>query len=439
MLALCIGLSACRSAAGPNADRPSPSAAQAEAPSTPAASASAPASPTADGDASPPQDLAGTAARLAHELVILDGHVDVPWRLSSSRDDEGELTEDITGRTEDGDFDYERAKAGGLDAPFMSIYVPAKFEKNGAKKIADGLIDMVEQTVAAAPEKYALARAPEEVRANFDAGKISLPMGMENGSPIEGKLANVEYFRDRGIRYITLAHSKDNHIADSSYDTRHTHGGLSPFGKRVVAEMNRVGIMIDVSHLSDDAAEQAIELSKVPVIASHSSCRRFTPGWERNMSDALIRKLAAKGGVIQINFGSAFIDAEIREAREENRAALRKLLADEGLELGEHAAKKIVDAYEKEHPSRHSTVEKVADHIEHVVKLVGVDHVGFGSDFDGVGDSLPVGLEDVSKYPNLIRVLLERGHSREEIEKIASGNVLRVWQAVEDHARSVSP
>jgi membrane dipeptidase len=234
------------------------------------------------------------------------------------------------------------------------------------------------------------------VRRNFRAGKISLPMGMENGSPIEGDLANVAYFADRGIRYITLAHAKDNHLADSSYDTRGTHGGLSPFGKKVVAEMNRAGIMVDVSHLSDAAAEQAIEISKVPVIASHSSCRRFTPGWQRNMSDDLIRKLAAKGGVIQINFGSLFIAGKRGPAQ--------------------------------------TTVEQVADHIDHVVELVGIDHVGLGSDFDGVGESLPTGLEDVSMYPKLLEVLLARGYTEVQLEKITSGNVLRVWQAVHDHA-----
>jgi membrane dipeptidase len=340
------------------------------------------------------------AKRLAQELIILDGHVDVPWRLSRSRADDGSLAEDVSEQTEAGDFDYVRARRGGLDAPFMSIFVSAEHEHNGAKRLADELIDMVETIAAGAPEKFALARTPDDVRENFRAGKISLPMGMENGAPIEGDLANVAYFAERGIRYITLTHGKDNHIADSSYDERRTHGGLSAFGKEVVAEMNRVGIMVDVSHLSDAAAEQAIALSAVPVIASHSSCRHFTPGWERNMSDALIRQLAEKGGVIQINFGSMFLAG-------------------------------------KRGPGQ-ATVEQLADHIDHVVALVGIDHVGLGSDFDGVGESLPTGLEDVSKYPNLIRVLLERGYTEQQIEQIVSGNVLRVWQAALDHAASLS-
>jgi membrane dipeptidase len=376
-------LAACRSVSGSGPEEPVP------------ATESVVDTAAADVDAAS-ESLDAKAERLAHQLIILDGHVDVPWRLSRSRDETGGAAQDVSGRTEVGDFDYVRAKAGGLDAPFMSIFVPADHENNGAKKVADELIDMVEAIVAGAPDKFALARTPDDVRENFRAGKISLPLGMENGSPIEGDLANVAYFAERGIRYITLTHAKDNHIADSSYDDRGTHGGLSPFGKTVVAEMNRVGIMIDVSHLSDEAAEQAIELSAVPVIASHSSCRHFTPGWQRNMSDELIRDLAAKGGVIQINFGSLFIAGKRGPAQ--------------------------------------TTVEQVADHIDHAVALVGIEHVGLGSDFDGVGDSLPAGLEDVSKYPNLIRVLLERGYTEAQLEKLTSANVLRVWQAVADHA-----
>jgi membrane dipeptidase len=272
------------------------------------------------------------------------------------------------------------------------------------------------------------------VRANTAAGKLSLPMGMENGAPLEGSLRNVAYFHGRGIRYITLAHSKDNHISDSSYDARHTHGGLSGFGEQVVAEMNRVGIIIDVSHLSDEAFDDVLRLSKVPVIASHSSCRHFTPGWERNMSDDMIRRLGAAGGVIQINFGSSFLSGEIEKARDAHVKARDAHVKALKLPRGSEAEAEAIAEYEREHPAPRATVEHVADHIEHVIALVGVDHVGFGSDFDGVGDSLPEGLRDVSQYPNLLRVLLERGHDREAIEKIAGGNVLRVWQAVEDHA-----
>jgi membrane dipeptidase len=350
-----------------------------------------------------PVDLKVRAHELAQRLIVLDGHIDVPYRLEKGRDARGMLSEDISERTQSGDFDYPRAKAGGLDVVFMSIYVPPKYEDGGARKYADGLIDLVESFAEKWPNKFRLARSPAEVRANTAAGAISLAMGMENGSPIEHKLENVARFQRRGIRYITLAHSKDNHIADSSYEARNTNRGLSSFGKDVVREMNRVGIMVDVSHLSDAAFWHVIEVSRAPVIASHSSCRHFTPGWQRNMSDEMIRALAKNGGVIQINFGSQFLDGSIQKQRSG--------------------------------PKRYATIEQVADHIDHVVGLVGIDHVGLGSDFDGVGDTLPAGLKDVSGYPNLIRVLLARGYREEAIEKICSGNALRVWQAVEDYAK----
>ena len=382
--------------------------------------------------------LAAKAKELTHKFIVLDGHVDLPWRLDESRDPDGNISEDVSHRTPKGDFDWERAREGGLSAPFMSIYVPSKYENAGAKKIADRLIDMVVGFTKKWPDKFAPARSPSEVRANFAAGKVSLAMGMENGSPIEQDLANVRHFYDRGIRYITLTHSKDNHISDSSYDDRRTHKGLSDFGKKVVAEMNQVGIMVDLAHVSDDTFWQVMDLSKAPAIASHSSCRFFTPGFQRNVSDEMIQALAKKKGVIQINFGSGFIDGTAQKQQDQMRKEVETILKSKGLEFGDAKAKPILAEFRATHPRKFATVEQVADHIDHVKKLVGIDHVGLGSDFDGVGDSLPVGLKDVSQYPNLIRVLLERGYTDQEIEKVCSGNVLRVWQAVEDHARSAA-
>ena len=375
------------------------------------------------------------AAALAKKVIILDGHIDVPWRLEKSSKD-GVLTEDVGVATESGDFDLPRARAGGLDAPFMSIYVSPDFEMKGADTVAEKLIASVESIVAKHPDDFALAPTVQSVRDNFAAGKVSLPMGMENGAPLMGKLGNVEHFHERGIRYITLAHSKDNHISDSSYDERHTHGGLSKFGKKVVAEMNRVGIMVDVSHISDDAFWDVLEVSRVPVIASHSSCRHFTPGFERNMSDEMIRALAKAGGVIQINFGSGFLDGDVRTGRKKHDAGLKAHLNAKGLKADTDAGNAAAKAYAAENPAPRASVATVADHIEHVIALVGVEHVGLGSDFDGVGDSLPEGLRSVADYPNLLAELLERGLSEDDIEKIASGNVLRVWTAVEAHAAS---
>lgn len=369
------------------------------------------------------------AQQLAHKYLITDGHIDLPYRLH-------EHMEDVSVRTEEGDFDYVRAKEGGLDVPFMSIYIPAGLQKTGgSKELADTLIDMVEKLASDNPDKFVVVSDPQQARKAFDNGKIGLAMGMENGSPIEGDLKNIKYFHDRGIRYITLTHSKDNHICDSSYDTTQTWGGLSPFGREVVREMNKTGIMVDVAHISDNTFYQAMEISAVPVIASHSSCRHFTPGFERNMSDDMIKLLAEKGGVIQINFGSTFLDSVSRAKGDKIWAEAKQWAIDNQISEDDEKVWDHMVEYQKEHPLN-STVSVVADHIDHVVKLVGVNHVGFGSDFDGVGETLPIGLQDASEYPNLIFELLKRGYSEADIAKICSENVFRVWQQTEDYANA---
>ena len=377
------------------------------------------------------EEIMTYANELAQKFIITDGHVDLPYRLKVKN---FRLEKEYLGipiETDEGDFDYVRAKQGGLDAPFMSIYIPSSYQvTGGAKELADTLINMVTGIVDAHPDKFALAGTPDEVRAAFALGKIALPMGMENGAPIGDDISKVKYFFDRGIRYVTLTHGKDNLICDSSYDETRTWGGLSPFGREVVAEMNRIGMMVDISHVSDDTFYQVIEITKAPVIASHSSCRAFTPDFERNMSDDMIKKLGENGGVIQINFGSSFLDGELTKKNNENRQKLGAILREQGLSFRDEAAKEIIEQFRKENPSLFADVETVANHIDHVVKLAGIDHVGLGSDYDGVGDSLPTGLKDVSQYPNLIYVLLKRGYSEEDIEKICSGNVFRVWKKV---------
>ncbi|NJM26908.1 MAG: membrane dipeptidase, partial [Bacteroidia bacterium] len=329
--------------------------------------------------------LRGVADSLAHAYIITDGHVDLPFRLKVKNFRLEREYMNIPVQSAEGDFDFERARKGGLDAPFMSIYIPSRYQRTGgAKELADSLITMVRGIAEGIPDKFALAGTPDEVTANFEAGKISLPMGMENGAPIGDDLANVKYFYDRGIRYITLTHGKDNQICDSSYDTTRTWNGLSPFGVQVVDAMNRAGIMVDVSHVSDSAAAQAMRLSKAPVIASHSSCRYFTPGFERNMSDDLLKQLGKNGGVIQINFGASFLDSVARQ-NSELRDSLQKILEEKHLTSKDSEAQPIIELFGKQHKELFSDVEKVADHIDHVVKLIGIDHVGIGSDFDGVG------------------------------------------------------
>ncbi len=379
-------------------------------------------------------DPATRARELAQRFLIVDGHIDVPYRLHGQ---DPAQREDVGEATAGGDFDYPRALAGGLDAPFLSIYTPAEDEERGtSKKVADELIDLVEDIVRAHPDRFALARTAGEVQATVAAEKIAFLLGMENGSPIEGDLGNLQHFFARGVRYVTLCHGKDNHICDSSYDTRHTHSGLSSFGRLVVRRMNELGILVDLAHVSDDAFWQALEITRAPAIASHSSLRHFVPGFERNLSDEMVRALGKNGGVVMINFGSSFLTAEANayyEHREGALAALRAAHAEGSEEL-----RGAVAAWELANPFPRADVKHVAEHIDRVVRLAGVDHVGFGSDFDGVGDSLPTGLLDVSMYPNLIAELLRRGYSEDAIEKICGGNALRVLGECERVARELS-
>lgn len=365
------------------------------------------------------------ARAIAKNSIIIDTHVDAPWRLMND-------WEDLAFAAERGDFDYERAVAGGLNAPFMAIYIPVSYEDKGAYTLANHLIDFVESMVYRAPEKFAIPYSADDVERQFAEGLISLPMGMENGAPIEGKLENLHHFHKRGVRYITLAHSLDNHISDSSYDTRNSWGGLSPFGKTLVAEMNRIGMMVDISHVSDLAFYDVLKITKTPVIATHSSARHFTPGWQRNMSDDMIKALAENGGVIQVTFGSTFVTREANQ----HSARLKRLADNINERLGEDTpeAKAAIAEMRSNNPFPFANLNNVLDHIDHIVELVGIEHVGIGSDYDGVGDSLPTGLKDASAYPNLIQGLLDRGYNKEQIDLILHGNALRVWRAVEAYA-----
>ena len=360
------------------------------------------------------------ANELSHKFIIVDTHQDVPERLQAG-------AEDISVRTERGNFDYPRAIQGGLNAVFMAAYVPPRYEqRGGAQAYAENGINLVKGLAQKYSGKFVIAKSPADVRQQFSSSKISCVLCIENGSALEGDVNNVRYFYDLGARYITLCHSAANIICDSSFDATRRWHGLSPFGKQVIEEMNRTGMMIDVSHVSDEAFYQVLELSKSPVIASHSSCRFFTPGFERNLSDDMIKALAKKGGVIQINFGSMFINTEANKGFSIGR---QRTPADSNAAggRGSTAATQTQRIY--------GDVFEVADHIDHVVKLAGIDYVGFGSDFDGVGDALPVGLKDVSCYPNLIYELLKRGYSDSDIKKICGDNILRVWSQIQKAAQ----
>ena len=337
---------------------------------------------------------------IAKNQLIIDTHIDTPYRLYNQLQENGSY-EDISQITTF-DFDYIKALEGGLNVSFFSIYLPAQTQVDGSSfQLANELIDMVKTIVYNNSEHFFLLNNSVYLANLPGQNLIGIALGMENGAPIEGNLERVKYFFDKGIRYITLTHSKSNHISDSSYDENRQWGGLSAFGKKLISEMNNIGMIIDISHVSDEAFMQVLDISKAPVIASHSSLRYFTPGWERNVSDEMLIALANNGGVLQINFGSKFINYAEQNDDDYNFA----------------------------------TVSQTVDHFDRAISLVGIDHVGIGSDFDGVGDTLPIGLKDASSYPNLIEEFLKRGYSQSDIQKILGGNTLRVWREVENYAR----
>ena len=369
------------------------------------------------------------ARKLAQEAVIVDTHIDAPGMLMDGWKD---LGVDAEGR----EFDYPKARAGGLDVAFMSIYTSPKQDADGsAWQVANEMIDAVEALAQRHPDKFALLRSPKQVDALRKGDRVLLPLGMENGAPIGDDIKNLRFFFDRGVRYITLAHSAANRIADSSYAIERKWHGLSPFGKQVVAEMNRLGIMVDVSHISDESARDAIALSTVPVIASHSAFRHFTPDFERNISDELAKAVADKGGVVQVPFGTAFVDprgaadtqAHFRAINDFNQRNAALEAAGKPLESKEAFDKAWADA----HPAPVTKIEAVLDQVDYAVKLIGIDHVGIGSDFDGVDGELPDGLRTTADYPNLVAGLQARGYGDGDIRKILGGNLLRTWAAIE--------
>lgn len=368
------------------------------------------------------------AVDLAKKNLIVDTHIDLPdWLYDEWFD--------VSVKSNYGEFDFERATDGGLNVAFMSIYTSPSLEAQGKSKLkADSLINIVEEIEKQWHNKFKIVRSVSEIESYRNENKILLAMGMENGSPIEGNLDNLRAYYNKGIRYITLAHYKSNHICDSANDPERKWNGLSPFGEEVVKEMNRLGIMIDVSHISDSTFYDVIKLSKAPVIASHSCCRFFTPGFERNISDEMITELAKNGGVIQIAFAGFFLREDINKKYLQGEEEIKEHLKNFNISPGTDSAWQYESQYWKENPVGKATVEDVANHIDHIVKLVGVDYVGIGSDFNGVGDHLPVGLEDASKYPNLIYELLKRGYSENDIRKIFGENLIRVWKKVEEVA-----
>jgi len=366
------------------------------------------------------------AKKLHFSSIVLDTHDDTTQRFFMTGYDLGR-------RNTEGHVDIPRMKEGGMNAIFFSIWIDGRIMGPPAVEKALDQIDAVRQNVQRYPNDIVLARTADDVRRAHAQGKIAALMGVEGGHMIGNDIRVLRIFADLGVRYMTLTHFYNDEWADSSTD-KPAHNGLTDFGKQVVREMNRQGMLVDISHVSDKTFYDALAISQAPLIASHSSCRALC-NHPRNMTDDMIKALAAKGGVIQINYEKSFIDQAYKDASDratggvvqQNNELVKKCNNDEACIARELANRQKQLTAEGKLP--HVSWERIIDHIDHAVKLVGADHVGLGSDFDGA--DMPDGMEDCSKLPKITEALLRKGYSDEDIRKILGENTLRVMAEAE--------
>ncbi|MBA2920168.1 membrane dipeptidase [Sphingomonas sp. MAH-20] len=388
------------------------------------------------------QDYSARVARILKTTPLIDGHNDWPEVLREREGDARwtmDLTHGLDKRPEPYNTDIERLRRGMVGGQFWSVYVSADLP--GLEQVKQTLeqIDLVHNIVARHPNDFALARTADDVRRIHRAGKIASMIGVEGGGQIDNSLSVLRAYHALGAGYLTLTHSRTIEWADSATDEP-KHDGLTPFGEEVVHELNRLGMLVDLSHVSEATMRDALRVSKAPVIFSHSSARALDDH-PRDVSDDVLKLLAQNGGVVMVNYALPYVSDAYRRWSADRAAEKTRLNAPPfgGLYIGqpEKAAAALAE-WDKAHPAPPVTLSDVADHIVHVAKVAGVDHVGIGSDFDGVGNSLPKGLEDVSTYPALLAELMRRGWSDADIRKVAGENVLRVMAQAEKVAASMA-
>jgi len=379
-----------------------------------------------------PADQVAPRSRQLHDrAIVVDTHADTTQRLVF------DPKFDIAARHTDGNIDLPRMKEGGLDALFFSIWVPSEVTGPPAVKRAFDQIDAVREAARTHPNDMLLATTAADVRRAAAEHKLAALMGMEGGHMIDDDMRLLRDYYALGVRYMTLTHFKNNNWADSSTDAP-AHNGLTPFGKDVVREMNRLGMMVDISHVADKTFYDALAVTTVPVIASHSSCRAIA-NHPRNMTDDMLRALAKNGGVVMINYHAGFLSEEFRVAAEKNHGDVVTAMSAMSKKCGGNEACTTMESERIDHELMAKGVlpkvtwEKVIEHIDHAVQIAGADHVGLGSDFDGA--TMPLGLEDATKLPKITDALLKKGYSEADVEKILGGNILRVMEAVEKGKR----
>ncbi len=381
-----------------------------------------------------PADTA-RAERVLARAPVVDGHNDLAWEIGHyqggnvavARNDGADLPRPLQ-------TDLVRLKAGHVGGQFWSVWIPADVTGPKAVEMTLEQIDVVRRLVAANPDALALATTAADIRRIMASGRTASLIGVEGGHQIDGRLSVLRQYRALGVGYMTLTHTHSLAWADSSTDEA-VAGGLSPFGKRVVAEMNRIGMLVDVSHIADSTMRAALAVSKAPVIASHSSARALAAA-PRNIPDDLLAAIGANGGIVMVNFYPAFL-SDAWKQWDVARTAYAKSLAVPGDVYGPRAAAPLVE-WDRAHPMPRVTVATVADHIEHVAKIAGHDHVGLGGDFDGIDNTAPEGMNGVDGYPKVIAELARRGWSDGDLAKLTNGNILRVMERAAAVAASMT-
>ncbi|HEU5170040.1 MAG TPA: dipeptidase [Gemmatimonadales bacterium] len=383
-----------------------------------------------------PDAVLAHARRLLRESPLVDGHNDLPWAIRedtvAARDVEAY---DLRRRTR-GHTDLERLALGQVGAQFWSVYVPGEYADSGFARVQLEQIDIARRVMARYADRLAPARTADDIEREFRRGRIASLLGAEGGHVLENSLGALRAYYDLGVRYLTLTHNVTLDWADAALDSAR-HDGLTAFGREVVREMNRLGMMVDLSHVSPAVMSQALDVTEAPVIFSHSSARALVDH-PRNVPDSILARMGANGGVVMVTFVPAFVSREVA-AWDARRTAQEKALEAEPADPAER--RRALERWEGENPPPRATLAQVADHIEHVRRVAGSDHVGIGSDFDGISH-VPVGLEDVSTFPALFAELIRRGWSDDDLRKLAGANLLRVLREAErvsDRLRAARP
>jgi len=378
-------------------------------------------------------DISARAKKLHFSCIVVDTHDDTTQRFLDGKFDLG-------ARNSLGSIDIPRMKEGGLGAIFFSIWIPSKVTGPEAVNRAMTQLDAVREQVRTHSNDLVLATTTAEVREAHKQAKIAALMGVEGGHMINSNLGVLRSYAALGVRYMTLTHSGNDEWADASTD-KAVHNGLTDFGKDVVREMNRLGVMVDISHVSDKTFYDALETSKAPLFASHSSCRAICDA-PRNMTDQMMKDLAAKGGVVQINYHVGFLSQEFRDAEKANPEINKAISAEVMKQCGDNEACQLIEGdhitreYVEQGKLPRVEFAKIIEHIDHAVKVAGIDHVGLGSDFDGA--NMPYGMEDATNLPKITEALLQKGYSEGDVRKILGENTLRVMTEVERVSRELN-